>query len=465
MKSIAQTLTELAIPFELAPAQLSELERLSTADRIALLWEVGCGKTVGSTIWAFSRDRAHNLVIIPPILLRQWRKWLLAVLPAGMTVEVYYGPKRSESQLDANWIVTSHSVFRRDFTKIMRKLLPKDYTVVLDEAQNAKSISSKLYKYTKTLSAGQPLALLTATPTSNPADAYAYIELKTPEAYRSFAHFEALHVVDKDIFGRVTGWQDIETIADHLMVNASKLTKEEAFAGAIKKPIYIPMEYELAPAHQKLYEKLVDECLLEYVESGLKIDASTPQRLYHLTQQMVMNYGYFSNNPQDKSSGLDLLDEVIEETGCLDPSRSKLMVWLWYQQSFKTVMGHITKKYGDIAVAAYGGSNAQRATQIFEEDPSNRIIVAQPKSVGVGFNAHTVSSEALMLEYSTVSMDTRQSCGRIDRIGQTRIPNIRIACAANTVQAKVYENLFRNDDLVSRVELNSKTLRELLMGR
>lgn len=465
MKTLEQVLQENPLPFDLALLQVQDITNLAQYSKVGWFLEVGTGKTVCSTVLAMIRGNTTNLVIMPPILIPQWKAWLELVDP-GACIGVYYGPKREAGALDCKWVLTSHGIFRNDYAKISKALLPRKLMILVDEAQALKNVQSKLYKYVKMLSAGADLQLLTATPTSVPDDAYSYISLKTPGIYRSKGHFENLHAGERDFFKKVLEWKDLETISANLHLQATKRTKEEMFAGMLNPPVYQTLRYDLAPAHLKLYEQLVDECILDLVNSGKKIDASTPQLLYHATQQMILNYDYFADDPAKMAVAFDMIDEVISETGCLDPGRSKLILWTYYKRSTARVLRYVQEKYGEkVAVAAYSGADSAKSVRRFMTDSDARIMAAQPTSVGVGLNAMTVCWEALFLEFSAVSMHIRQSIGRVDRVGQLHIPNIRFGVANNTCQVKLLSNLFKRDDEVSVVERNPQTLREALLGR
>lgn len=462
--TIEAALDRLNLPFTLAPLQLIDAKELVQYDRVGLFWDVGVGKTVESTVLAKAWNNDTTLVVVPPILIAQWREWLQQVDPTSR-VKVYYGPKRSAADMEGEWVITSHSIFRNDFPKLQAHFLRKSHTLIVDEAQGLKDVRSKLYRCVKGLCINGNLVLATGTATSKPEDAYSYISLKTPKVYRSYSHFTALHVAEVDFFGNVVAYRDLERISENLMLQASKRTKEEVFAGQLNPPVYTTLNYELDPQHKKLYDQLVDECLLELVNSGQKIDATTPQRLYHLTQQMVLNWGYFADDPTKRAQGMDFVDQMVEQTECLDPSKTKLMIWTYYVRTTEMVLEYIRKKYGNVVVAAYSGADSKRSVSEFMFNPACRIFVGQPLSAGVGLNAMTVCWAQLFLEFSTVPMHIRQSIGRVDRMGQQHIPNIWFAVAQGTVQVKLLSNLLRNDANVSIVERNPQTLREALLGR
>jgi SNF2 family DNA or RNA helicase len=305
--------------------------------------------------------------------------------------------------------------------------------------------------------------LLTATPTSKPEDTYSYIKIKTPQIYRSFGHWQNLHVLDRDIFGTITAYQNLEQLADNFAINSVKRTKREVF-GNVMEPIYQQMPYELDPKHYKLYVRLAEEQLL-LLDNGDKIDATTAQRLRHALQQIVVNYGKFSGNPEDRSKAFDVIDQVIEEVDPMDKSKSKLVIWTYYVATSESVTAYLKQKFGDRAVvAAYGKVNSQKAIDAIMTDPEARILVAQPSSCGVGLNLQHVCSENLFIEMATVPMQIRQALGRTDRVGQKVRPTMRFAQAVKTIQVKLFNDLLKNDDLVTQVERSPASLRQEIFG-
>lgn len=468
MEDVERIIKQMGLPFE--PVELQKQDALEAANegRFAFFYEVGGGKTLVSTISALLWDNAHNIITCPPILLLQWAKWLKE---AGETdVEVYANGitdpkyKRNEAQLSAKWVVISHAILRDDFQTILSAFRGKQLTVIIDEGQAIKNPRSKLYKCINTLIApDRPLLIDTATPTSKPQDTFAYMKLKTPQLYRGMGHWENLHVGEKDFYGTITKYQNLDMLRDNFAIASVKRTKKDLFGNTLT-PIYEPIHYPLSPAHQKLYEKLADERLLD-LPDGSKIDATQAQALRHAMQQIVMNYGHFSGNPAHVAAGYDLLDSVIEQVDPMDESKSKLAVWTYYQMSSAAVTAYLQEKFGkEAVVAAYGKTNSQYAVKQIMENPKCRIMVAQPSSVGAGLNLHHVCHEMFFAEMSTTPMLVRQAIGRVDRMGQLVRPTIRFGIAQGTVQVALYQQLLNNDELVSKVERTPRTLRQEILG-
>jgi hypothetical protein len=363
---------------------------------------------------------------------------------------------------NARWIVMSHGIFRQDFTRIYQQTTKDGLEVIVDEAQAMKSTASVLYRDVAKLSAGHDLQMLTGTPTNKPTDAYAYIKQKTPLLYRSLGHFQNVHVSGWDFFKQPTGYQHLDLLAKNLALQSVRHSKEEVF-GYDLAPNYNTIEYDLDPAHHKLYEKLVDEQLL-LLEDGTKVDATTAIRLYHALQQIVCNWNRFTGG-DERSAIYDLLDEIVEETDCLNQGKSKLIVWTYYKMTSRAMTAYCESKWPGATVAAYSEVNSQKAIEQFLCTPSVRILLAQPGSAGVGLNPAHLCSEMLFVECSTIPMQVRQAIGRVDRMGQTVKPTIRFAQAVGTIQGYLYSRLSSNDDLVMKVENLKDSLRKNLLGR
>jgi len=306
------------------------------------------------------------------------------------------------------------------------------------------------------------LMLLTGTPVNKPIDAYAYIKLMTPDAYRSQGHFEMLHVSKRDFFKKPLEYDNLDVIREHLQRNSISRTKKELH-GYDLKPLFPDTEYELSAEHQALYAKLVEEQLLSF-DDGTVIDATTVQKLRHALQQIVVNFDHFSNNPANRSAAYDIIDQMVEETQCYQPEKSKLIIWTKYKRTSRSVLNYVNEALKVPAVAAYSEADTEKSINLFMDNPKTRVLVANYQSAGAGLNPQHVCSEALFLELDTVPLYVRQAVGRIDRVGQTNVPRMRFAVAANTVQVGLYEDLLTNDDLVQHVEPSKTSIREMLMG-
>lgn len=457
--------------FKLSDIQVADIETFLGWQSSLNAYEVGGGKTVVSTVVSLMRGVTTTLVVVPPVLLAGWHRWLKRIADSIYVAWDTETPaKRKLVKFSSfRWVVMSHQIFRSDYPHIINDLFGHDCELIVDEAHWLKSAKSKLFERTAGFKGlkgdhnqGQFVQLLTGTPTSKPLDAYAYIALNSPNVYRSQTHFENLHVTERDIFKAIKGWRDLDVVKKHLAEKTITRSKFEIH-GYHNPPVMSDSHYVLAKQHMKLYEQLVEDQLL-LLPDGTKIAANTAQKLYHALQQVVINFDHFSQDPTNRSAGYDLLDLAIDESECLDRSKTKLMVWTNYKLTSRSVLKYLTDK-GIKAVAAYSETDSKAAIRAFEDDEDTRILVANPASCGAGLNPQHICWYMLYLEFNTVVIHAKQSLGRIDRVGQLHIPNIRLGVAQGTIQEKLLANLLSNDDLVAKVEPTSKkSLREILLG-
>lgn len=449
---------EVWLPWELAPLQKQDILEAMNYDRVGWYYEVGTGKTACSTVTALAWGCNRIYVVVPPIIIPQWIAWLRSIKQDD--IGVFRGPRRTDADLNHKWVLMSHRNYTDSFKMIYGNSC-KNFCIIIDEAQWLKNPASLLFKYTKQLSFGQKLQLLTGTRTSKPEDSYAYCKL-IPELYRSMGQWRNLHVAEEDFFGKATKYRDLDVVANNMKIQTFTRTKKEMF-GYDLTPIYTVIPYELAKPHEKLYNQLAEEQLL-LLSNGKKIDATNANTLAHALQQIVCNWDKFSGEPK-RSAIFDVIDEVISETECLDPSRSKLVIWTHYVATSTAIVAYLKAQHGEASIAAaYGKVNSAKGVKSFETDPACRILVAQPSSCGVGAEFQFVCSETLFVEIATTPMAARQAIGRLDRKHQTTRPNVRLAQAQRTVQKRLFEKLLSNDDLIAGIEQTEISLRGLIFG-
>lgn len=422
------------------------------------------GKTAtatASTLYKFINGSIdHCIVVVPPILIQMWYRWLTSI--PNLSVVAYKGTPAQRAKIDirAQFIIMSMNIFKSDIDYIQRKFRGRDLNILVDEASNIKNVSSGNFKTVRDFSHGQHLMLLTGTPMTKPVDCYAFCKLIAPHLYRNMSQFANLHVDKVDFFNNPISWKNLDLLKENMQVNSTRVLREEVLKDL--PPVqYIPIHYELEPAHRKLYYQLAEEQIIA-LESGGKIDATQASALYHALQQIVINYDYFSDNPKNVSSGLDLVDEVMEELG----DDGKLVIFSNYRMTNRTLLRRLAK-YN--VVAAFGDNSAaqnQKNIDKFINDPRCRGLIGQPSSMGYGVDGlQKVCNDMLFLETPVVPRDFHQSVARLWRGGQSRPVNIRIAIAEGTCQVRLHKNLLNNDELVNKVQGGFRDLRDSIYGK
>lgn len=323
-----------------------------------------------------------------------------------------------------------------------------------------KNVQSQNYRHMRDflLHGDVEIMLLTGTPLTTPLDGFAFIKTVAPTVYKSLTQFENCHVGERDFFGKITSWRNLDLLADNLKVNSVRIQRREVYK-ELPPVIFSPIEYELDPAHYKLYRKLVEEQLLE-LPDGSKIDSTQENALYHHTQQLVLNYAHFSGVEANVAVGFDLVENELLELG-----DQKLVVIANYRMTNATLVERF-KAYG--AVAIYGAvspTQKELNVQRFINDASCRVLIIQPTSGGFGLDGlQHVCSNMMFLELPRSPRDFNQTLARLDREGQTDAVQVKIAVANRTVQVKLLHDMVDKDQLIGRVQPNFFDLRSILLG-
>ena len=453
------------LPFECYPFQQDVINNLALNDQAGYYAEVGTGKTVMSTASALYQRiqyrTQHTIVIVPPILILTWTKWLDKI--PGIEYVVYAGTpaKRKAIKLNKQFIIVSMGIFKRDFDRFIAEFDHKPVSVIVDEATSIKNVGSdnhkKVHQFTN-----RPdcyLMLLTGTPLSTPIDAYAYVKMISPGVYRSLHQFENIHVSERDYFGNVTKWGNLELMQENLALNSTRVRKEDVLKD-LPEVTYQPIFYDLEPEHAKLYKRIVDERLILLEQSGKKLDLTEASACYHALQQVILGYAHFSGNPDARPAGYDVLDEILNEL-----QGKKLMVFSNYRRTNRDLLEYL-KPYN--AVGAYGDLTPAQSSanfQRFISDPKCNVFVANVTAAGQGLDgAQEVCSDMLFLECPILPKDFRQAVGRLHRTGAVHNVHVRVAVAQGTVQHKLLKNMLAKDEVTAFVQRDFTTIRDELFG-
>lgn len=451
-----------------------------------LYWQVATGKTFGAQL-LMANLRAlgghTTILVVPPIILPQW-SYSLGLIK-GLKHQVYGGSpaKRAKFVWDPNTAVflMTHRIFTMYFDHIMDALDNRPLNVVVDEAQNLKNSKSLLYKGVKhilELSPHNGTTLLTGTPLSKPVDAYAYISLLAPGAYRSLHHFNSVHEGDTDYFGKVLTWRDTERIQKWMAHNSSKVLKRDVLRDLPRMQMH-DYRYDLESKHRKLYERLVEQNLLVSTDGGRVIDATTAPRLTQMLQQIVMNYHHFAGTTPEadktKVNGFEVLMDFYEQT-----ERRKMLVYCNYKLTSSAVIGFL-RNQGIAALQVNGDVSKAQQMQNIEQfiiDPNVKALVLNPESGGVGVDGlQDVCTHAIFLEFPKTPQLLEQAAGRLERPKSQRFdslptkladreePSTVWVCAANgTVQASRIIHAKQQDSVVQSVHSSFESLKKSLLG-
>ncbi len=452
------------IPLKPYEFQAVAINNLAPLPKSALYFEPGLGKTLTSTCCTLYKMAVGEVevavMILPPILINLWAKWLAKIKHKDgrpLKVLVYRGSpaERKKMSFDGvDFVLMSIVIFKKDFDRIEHELRHKRVHVAVDEAHCIKDVGTDNYKKLRDFTADKSLQLLTGTPLNRPDDAYAYTKLISG-VYRNLNQFMQIHAAEKDFFGNVTKWANLELLQSNLMINADRKTKEDVLID-LPECIITQIDYDLDPRHLKLYRKLADEQLLK-LPDGDKIDATQATALYHALGQIVMQWHYFGQDESLKAAGYDLVEEVLDELG-----DKKLIVFGNYKRTNQELVRRFKCPgiWGEIPA-----KQKQKNLDQFIDDPKCRMMVLNPVAAGLGLDGmQHVCQDVLYVEPPIAVTHLTQSLSRVHRDGQRQVVTVRLGLAAGTIQHHLVKSLTAKEELVNPLQLSRARLREALLG-
>lgn len=454
-----------SFPFTFREDQVETIDKLCSWDRNGCFYPVGGGKTAIATAVAFYfgiHDLTDQIIVFcPPILLKQWADWLESF--TGLSICRYFGnpAKRAKLSLDTDCVVTTTGLFKNDFEKFMDFFGPRRVFTIIDEAVVIRNPGTLAFKAVRDfMETGQKqISLLTGTEISAPFQAYGYIKLITPDIYRDYRYFTLLHITKLDQYKTPSEYKNLDYLAESLLQQAVRKEADEILD--LPDCNFVPVIYELAPNHMKLYNKVVEE-LLVTLDDGTVLNALIPQRLRMTSQRVIMMPSEFEGM-NIKPAGFQLINEMAMELG-----QEKFMIFGQFNTSNEAIYEHC-KKLGLEPALVYGGPRRtakknQKDVDRFKTDPKCRALVCNPKSCGVGVDGiQHICRAQLFMELPPFS-DFDQAVGRVKREGQKRKCIIKIAIAEGTIQVDLKRKALKKEALAKKVVPTKAQLREALHG-
>lgn len=455
-------LSHYTLPFELKPFQVEVIDDLGPLTEEGYYLSMGTGKTCTSTVTALFHKVYYGnrcVVIMPPILLKQWETWLKSIKPALKVVKYAGTPsERAAMSLDADFVLVGVQIFKKEYEKFTKAFADVALTVIIDEANMVSNISTDNHEKLYDFCLGRHKLLLTGTPMNNPGDAYGLLKFVAPGIYRNKAQFLRIHAKSVDMFNNVTKWDNLDLLAKNMTVNAKRVLLEDIY-DEMPEVTYTPLEYDLDPKHARLYRKLAEEELLRLPDGG-KIDATTANKLTHALGQVIVNYGHFSGDHSLVSKSVDMAEELLEELG-----GGKLLMFANYRMSIALLVEKLAKYVAVGVNSEVTSSQKEKNIEKFIHDPSCRVMVAQVRSAGFGLDGlQAVANTIFYIEPCSSPRDFHQSVARLVRQGQSRPVQVYMGVAAGTLQRRAFNNLMKNDSLVNSVIRNAADLRDLVLG-
>ena len=475
----------LTMPFQPRPDQILALNRSIVHNRYGLFHAPGVGKTVieqpNALYWLSEGNKV--LVLMPPVLLEQYEEsfnFNFAGVSKYVNVHILKENPAKRKKLFAEWDAGEWpSVLGMSYQMYLRvrdEVRPSYDVVHADEAHALKNPESSIHKYVKAhLSDWNSTSFMpmTGTPIPNElTDAYGLISLLNPDAYASYEQFDRRHCNYKTVklrtpkrlrggrvqryFKILEGYKRQDELNRHLYLNAMRVLKSDVLS--VDDPTIIEVPVSLSTKHRKLYRDMTKERLIE--KGDEIITAINDQEFRQRILQIVTCPELFVIEEEIKKLDnkiREAMDTILDSVNC--KFDQKVIIFANFRDTVSLYVNHLQGKGLNPAVINGGTKNAHQEKLKFLNDPTCRVLVANPLSAGTGLDGlQHVCNNMIFLEPTGIPGQFQQCMDRIVRGGQQNPCTIYILKALGTVAPKATENMRRKSGEIAFVNADSASV-------
>lgn len=398
--------------------------------------DMGLGKTIQILSMILDSGAGPWLVVAPTSVVSNWKAEAAKFAPSLRVAVVDATSKRRQDSLEslaesADVLVTSYTLLRLEASEYQALGVAG---VVLDEAQNVKNPTSKIYAAVRDLQA-PVLYAVTGTPIENSLkDAWSQFSLAAPGLLGSFQQFRERF--EKPIAGNDTELSKTRMAELRRRVEPFLLRRRKADVALDLPPIQeqvVPVE--LAPAHRKLYDvhlarerQRVLHLLTEDPESNRVEVLAALTRL----RQLAISPTLVEPESTAPSSKLDAMTGLLRDILAED---HRVLIFSQFTSYLAEIRTRLEAEGVSFSYLDGGTRDRDTAIRAFTEG-NTQVFLISLKAGGVGLNL-TQADYVIVADPWWNPAAEAQAIDRAHRIGQTQPVTVYRLVSANTIEDKV----------------------------
>ena len=498
----------IVLPFRPFPHQLNGLLTCMREVRSGLFFEPRCGKSLVLQLLAtfYAYHGIGTMIIMPPALFRQFSNDFNKLENHGLSVVTLNGSPAAREKLLTTWekrpSTRAHVVLcsKEIFKGLWHRCYFCGFTAVFyDEShlglQNFNSQIAKEIRLFANQNDANRLVLSTGTPVPNAVmGVFPTAHLLDRYSYPTQRAFNSAHVIFRSICVAGT-WTATRTIqVPDRFINLDQLYASMAARSSYASKLEVlsldtpniqVVPCDLLPKHRTLYTKIINERVLEMGQQrdaqGLEfddgdgdveiLDARSAQKLRMTALQIVSCPSEFC---QTDAHGKPLISDddnavYLTVSALLDSVNAKEKEKVIIFANFTRTVEGLARRFQDLNPAiAYGPQGADKSSKEvarFQNDPSCRILIGHPLSLGVGHTLGGVSQTVIFAEPTSTPGAFDQCVSRAMLVGQTAPVSCYIVCALGTISPISIDHMLGKAADLNQLVRSKKTLLDGLLGK
>lgn len=462
------------------PYQRLIVDKTAEMPALALFLKQGLGKskvTLDTAATLFAAGKIEGLIVISKTSVVE--NWYLEEIPAHLAgrYEAYlYSAKRKNKippprMMPPNCLKvllindgcsrTKHGYeFIKSFAEKFKCLIAVDESTIIKNP--SATITKRLLKMVdrcpyRRILCGEPAP-------QGPVDYYSQYKFLDPgilnvgtfTAYKAmFCEQEPIWINGRQIMrptGKFTGIGQ-SAFEEAVKPFTIRLRKEDVLPDLPEKQ-YITRKFLLPPDIQRMYDKLADDFMTEFVIADGNNTITATMAISRVTRLHQIANGHAVDDLGSvhtfDSGKYSVLCDILDER----PEGSKTLIWAHYRHTVDFLHDQLNKDYGDgSAVRIYGSLSESERTRVLKDFKTGKAkyLIANPATAGWGLTL-TEADTAIYYTNSYNWEHRDQSEDRIHRIGQESdsVTYFDIV-AAGTVEEKILDILGRKGDFSKSV--------------
>lgn len=445
--------------FQPRPYQNRILEELKDEPAIALFMGTGTGKTLTSLFRFVQNPTDKLLIICPKKVVTQWED---VIRNFDNTLDIMQFKKTSTATAKNQTIISETADVIIVNFEIIHKLpalitiVNHNWTVIVDESHKIKELGTrkspvKVTKAVLTLGLLTPYKIiLTATPTQKSYGGYIdyFTQLKfLGKMPMNLTDFKNRYCIEKDLVLPGRPYPIKEIIGYVHNGEIDQILQSVARRYVPKKgdfdPEHIKVKIDRASAYPKLVrEKVYYDILLDNV-SRKRIALKT------LTSGTIFGYNEFKHkySYEDNTNKMDWLEEFLSNTD------ETVVIYYQYNSELydlKKLMEKMNKTYVTI--------NGETKDKYQAIKANYNVLLGQYQAAAESLDGIQHKSHiAIFYSMPESSLLYKQALGRIDRIGQTKVPIYYYLVMEKTIDETIYNMIEK------KIEFSEQVLDRLLL--
>ncbi|HEX8312175.1 MAG TPA: DEAD/DEAH box helicase, partial [Chthoniobacteraceae bacterium] len=405
--------------------------------------EMGLGKTL-QTLAFLEASGGQSLVVCPSSLVFNWEREAKKFTPSLRTL-VIEGSQREPlfaRLATADLVITSYALLRRDIARYEALTFK---AVILDEANHIKNPDTQNALAAQKIRADHRFAL-TGTPVENSVrDVWSLANFVLPGYLGRRDDFKDRYEVPIQRGGAPEVQRRLANRLRPIMLRRLKKDVAKDLPERLEQVAWV----DLSDSQKSIYRELLEQGRRKIEEASNEKNAGK-SRMAALTALLRLRQACCDlrllglENPEDASSKLEMLDELVQEA--IDGGH-RVLVFSQFVTMLKLIAERMTA--AEIPFAYLDGSTRDRAGEVdkFQNSDTLPLFLISLKAGGVGLNLSAADTVIHFDPWWNPAVEA-QATDRAHRIGQKRVVTSYKLIARNTVEEKILSLQQRKRDII-----------------